>query len=94
MDRLANLLNPENRVSQKSQRPTGRSNEGIQEKSPDGEVSFMGVQVSKFPCPYCDESFDYKMELSMHINKWHPGKTAPVQPFKPNTVNSHLTGSH
>lgn len=27
------------------------------------------------PCPYCNESFDYKIELGLHMASWHRGKT-------------------
>lgn|GEM_PF-6250182 len=33
------------------------------------------------PCPYCNESFDYNIELGLHLASWHRGKPTPTTPL-------------
>lgn len=38
----------------------------------------MEATALKFPCPYCNESFNSKFELDMHTWKKHPATTKPA----------------
>ena len=41
-------------------------------------------------CPYCNASFDLKMELEMHVSKFHRDKT-PAKSYTPTAINTLKT---